>query len=72
MGDPLTANVGRRFGFNRNIAALMAVILVVGAGQELWIRFLPAYLEELSGGRTRSCPSFIWWYEGRARGSAVV
>src|SRR5438270_4924250 len=28
----------------------MAVILVVGTGEELWVRFLPAYLEALGGG----------------------
>ena len=39
-----------RFGLNRNVAVLMAVILVVGTGEELWVRFLPAYLEELGGG----------------------
>lgn len=39
-----------RLGLNRNVAVLMAVILVVGTGEELWVRFLPAYLEELGGG----------------------
>jgi MFS family permease len=28
----------------------MAVILVVGTGEEMWLRFLPAYLEVLGGG----------------------
>src|SRR5262245_5844070 len=28
----------------------MAVILVVGMGAELWVRFLPAYIEALGGG----------------------
>ena len=41
---------GQRFGLNRNVAVLMAVILVVGVGEELWVRFLPAYLEALGGG----------------------
>ncbi len=44
------AESGSRFGLNRNVVVLMAVILVVGTGQELWVRFLPAYLEALSGG----------------------
>jgi len=47
---PPAAGPGHRFGLNRNIAVLMAVILVVGAGEELWVRFLPAYLEDLGGG----------------------
>lgn len=41
---------GPRFGLNRNVVVLMAVILVVGTGEELWVRFLPAYLEALGGG----------------------
>ena len=44
------AGAAHRFGLSRNIAVLMAVILVVGTGEELWIRFLPAYLEDLGGG----------------------
>jgi predicted MFS family arabinose efflux permease len=47
---PPSAGTGHRLGLNRNIAVLMAVILVVGSGEELWVRFLPAYLEELGGG----------------------
>src|SRR5215211_6009642 len=35
---------------NRNTTVLMAVILVVGTGEELWVRFLPVYLEALGGG----------------------
>lgn len=44
------AGPAHRLGLNRNIAVLMAVILVVGSGEELWLRFLPAYLEDLGGG----------------------
>jgi hypothetical protein len=39
-----------RLGINRNIAALMAVMVVVGVGAELWVRFLPTYLEAVGGG----------------------
>src|SRR5215208_7181587 len=46
---PPAAEAGPRFGLNRNVAVLMAVILVVGTGEELWLRFLPAYLEALGG-----------------------
>jgi MFS family permease len=48
--QPPVVGPAHRFGLNRNIAVLMAVILVVGSGQELWVRFLPAYLEDLGGG----------------------
>src|SRR5215204_2150513 len=47
---PAAEEVGPRFGLNRNVAVLMAVILLVGTGEELWLRFLPAYLEALGGG----------------------
>src|SRR3954467_13057022 len=50
MADAPAASAAHRFGLNRAIAALMAVILVVGTGEELWARFLPAYLEALGGG----------------------
>src|SRR5436309_114597 len=47
---PPAAAPAPRFGLNRNVVVLMAVILVVGTGEELWVRFLPAYLEALGGG----------------------
>src|SRR2546427_32449 len=50
MANSPATSAAHRFGLNRNIAVLMAVILVVGTGEELWIRFLPAYLEDLGGG----------------------
>src|SRR2546425_12974586 len=50
MADTAPPPAGRRFGLNRNTVVLMAVILVVGTGEELWLRFLPAYLEALGGG----------------------
>jgi hypothetical protein len=43
----------RRFrdglGLQRNIVVMLAVILVVGMGEELWVRFLPEYLVFLGG-----------------------
>jgi MFS family permease len=47
--NPPPEEAGPRFGLNRNAVVLMAVILVVGIGEELWLRFLPAYLEALGG-----------------------
>jgi MFS family permease len=50
MADAPAISAAPRFGLNRNVAVLMGVILVVGTGEELWARFLPAYLEALGGG----------------------
>jgi hypothetical protein len=32
---------------NRQTASLLIAILVIGAGEEMWMRFLPKYLEAL-------------------------
>ncbi|MDB5314008.1 MAG: hypothetical protein JWO38_8210 [Gemmataceae bacterium] len=50
MADAAAPPAGQRSGLNRNVVVLMVVILVVGAGGELWVRFLPAYLDVLGGG----------------------
>src|SRR6266542_4420233 len=34
-------------GLERNIVVMLAVILIVGLGEELWVRFVPAYLAAL-------------------------
>lgn len=39
--------LARRFGLDRRVAALAAGLFVYGFGQELWIRYLPAYLRLL-------------------------
>lgn len=44
-GDPLGQAAGRR-----NLAVVFSVVLLVGIGEELWVRFLPQYLEVLGGG----------------------
>ena len=38
------------FGLERNILVMLAVIVVVGLGEELWSRFMPKYLEVLGAG----------------------
>ncbi len=42
---------GRRltefFGLRRNLVILLIAILCIGAGEELWMRFLPKYLKEM-------------------------
>jgi MFS family permease len=35
------------FGLKRNLVILLVVTFVIGAGEELWMRFLPKYLETL-------------------------
>jgi MFS family permease len=34
----------------RNLLIVFSIILLVGMGEELWVRFLPQYLEDLGGG----------------------
>src|SRR5882724_338574 len=34
-------------GLRRNLVILLIVIFCIGAGEELWMRFLPKYLKEL-------------------------
>jgi len=33
------------FGFKRNLIVLLVAIFVIGAGEELWMRFVPKYLQ---------------------------
>src|SRR5439155_7985266 len=35
------------FGLRRNLVILLVAIFVIGAGEELWMRFVPKYLKEL-------------------------
>jgi MFS family permease len=35
------------FGLKRNLVVLLVAIFVIGAGEELWMRFVPKYLEAL-------------------------
>ena len=35
------------FGLRRNLVILLVTIFVIGAGEELWMRFVPKYLKEL-------------------------
>lgn len=39
--------LARFLGLNRNIMALLTAIVVIGAGEEMWMRFVPKYLEAL-------------------------
>jgi len=33
----------------RNVAVLLAALIVIGSGEELWARLIPNYLEALGG-----------------------
>src|SRR5438128_4595894 len=35
------------FGLKRNLVVLLLAIFVIGAGEELWMRFVPKYLQAL-------------------------
>src|SRR5207247_10679144 len=35
------------FGLKRNLVVLLVSIFVIGAGEELWMRFVPKYLQAL-------------------------
>ncbi len=38
------------FGLKRNLVILLLAIFVIGAGEELWMRFVPKYLQALGAG----------------------
>jgi len=39
------ARVANFFGLKRNLVVLLVAIFVIGAGEELWMRFVPKYLQ---------------------------
>jgi MFS family permease len=51
MQTPGEQSVGRKrqfadfFGLKRNLVVLLLAIFVIGAGEELWMRFVPKYLQ---------------------------
>jgi predicted MFS family arabinose efflux permease len=51
--EPSINRVGRFadfFGLRRNLIILLVAIFVIGAGEELWMRFVPKYLQVLGAG----------------------
>jgi len=48
-GPPL-ARLRSSLGLERNVAAMLAAFLALGMGEELWVRFVPKYLEALGAG----------------------
>src|SRR5207249_7723710 len=49
--DQQSVNPARRFadffGLKRDLVCLLVAIFVIGAGEELWMRFVPKYLQAL-------------------------
>jgi MFS family permease len=43
----ILARFANFFGLKRNLVILLLAIFVIGAGEELWMRFIPKYLKEL-------------------------
>ena len=43
----LLTRVANFFGLKRNLVILLLAIFVIGAGEELWMRFVPKYLQTL-------------------------
>src|SRR6202043_2891245 len=52
--DPQNVSRARKFayffGLRRNLIVLLVAIFVIGAGEELWMRFVPKYLQALGAG----------------------
>src|SRR5437868_14613619 len=48
---PLTrcGRLANFFGLKRNLVILLIAIFVIGAGEELWMRFVPKYLQAIGG-----------------------
>ena len=43
----LSRQAAEFFGLKRNLVVLLVATFVIGAGEELWIRFIPKYLQVL-------------------------
>jgi MFS family permease len=47
MSNPKTAKLAEFFGLKRNLVLLFTATIVIAAGEEMWVRFVPKYLETL-------------------------
>src|ERR1044071_9191927 len=47
LKHPLLSRLANFFGLKRNLVVLLLAIFVIGAGEELWMRFVPKYLQAL-------------------------
>jgi len=43
--NPQAARLGEFLALNRNVSILLAVLVLISTGEELWLRFIPKYLE---------------------------
>src|SRR6266436_6723416 len=43
----LARQLGRFLGFERNLGLFLGAVILIGAGEETWMRFVPKYLEAL-------------------------
>jgi MFS family permease len=46
----LMRKLGRFLGFERNLVLFLGAVILIGAGEETWMRFVPKYLEVLGAG----------------------
>jgi len=44
----LARQLGRFLGFERNPVLFLGAVILIGAGEETWIRFVPKYPEVLA------------------------
>src|SRR5687768_7151318 len=44
------SSLAQFLGLRGNVVALLAAMILIGSGEELWIRFIPKYLEVLGAG----------------------
>lgn len=44
------SRIANFFGLKRNLVILLLAILVIGTGEELWMRFVPKFLQALGAG----------------------
>ena len=79
-GRKLPRTVAEFLGLRRNLVILLIAIFCIGAGEELWMRFLPKYLKEvgatifviglfdglryLCSARSTPTPAESWWIAG--------
>src|ERR1044071_1623660 len=42
--------LGDFLGFKRNLVLFLGAVILIGAGEETWMRFVPKYLEALGAG----------------------
>src|ERR1043166_7029383 len=49
LKNPLLSRLANFFGLKRNLVILLLAIFVIGAGEELWMRFVPKYLQAIGG-----------------------